>query len=289
MSEKTCLVTGATSGIGYETALGLARMGARVIGVGRSAERCAAAQDAIVTATGNREVSFETADLSSQEAIRGLGSRVRGAVEGLDVLVNNAGTFTGRRRLSADGIELQLAVNFLAPFHLTHVLMPLLERPADARVVTLSSGSHFGAKPHWLDLGLGGPYFGLRAYGYTKLASIYFTFELARRMGEGSRLTTFAVDPGLVNTEMGMKDAGFLVRWIWNNRRKTGSTPEEGARTSLFVASDPAAPLDTGRYWKSCTPVPSSPESQDPVAAKQLWTLAERLCGIPQGTWGRQA
>lgn len=286
LEGKSCVVTGATSGIGYETARGLASMGARVIGVGRSVERCEAARAGIRAATENPDVSFEVADLSSQGEIRELAARIRRRAGRVDVLVNNAGVFAARRRLSPDGIEMQLAVNHLAPFLLTHELMSALEAAPAARVVTLSSGSHFGARLHWLDLGLGGPYHGLRAYAHSKLACILWSYEMARRVGQDSRISTYAVDPGLVNTEMGMKDSSPVVRLVWLLRRRQGSTPVEGARTTIYVASDPAVPLDSGRYWRGCAAVPSSPESYDTEGARRLWTLSERLTGIGLGDIG---
>jgi NAD(P)-dependent dehydrogenase (short-subunit alcohol dehydrogenase family) len=198
----------------------------------------------------------------------------------VDVLVNNAGVFTARRRLSPDGLELQLAVNHLAPFLLSHELMPLLAVPPEARLLTLSSGSHFGATFAETDLGQSGPYNSLRTYGRTKLACVLFTYELARRLGPRSRISTYAVDPGLVNTDMGLKDASALVRIVWLVRRRKGRTPAEGAKTTLCLASDSAASAQTGRYWKDCRAIPSSRQSYDEGSARRLWELSERLTGI---------
>lgn len=283
MAHKVCVVTGATSGIGYETALGLARLGAEVIGVGRSADRALSAGLAIREASGSPAVSFEVADLASATEVRELAGRIRRRVHAVHVLVNNAGVFTARRRLSVDGVELQLAVNCRAPFLLTHELMPLLAAAPEARVITVSSGSHVGAGLRWLDPDLRGRYHGLWTYGACKLAGILVSYELARRLGAGSRISTYAVDPGLVNTDMGLKDASRLVRLVWLLRRRGGVTANEGARTSVFLASDPEARRHTGAYWKECAIVPSSPESHDPDAATQVWRLMGRLAGLGGG------
>ena len=289
MAEKVCVVTGATSGIGYETALALARLGAIVVGVGRSPERCEAARAAIRSAGeaegAAHDVVYEPADLGSLAEVRSLAGRIRARARRLDVLVNNAGAFTARRRIGPDGLELQLAVNVLAPFLLTHELAGLLAAAPEARVITLSSGSHRGARLRHLDPPRRGRYSGLGTYEATKAACILWSYELARRLGPGSTIRTYAVDPGLVNTDMGLKDASPLVRVVWLLRRRQGTPPREGARTSVHLASAPGAGSPTGRYWKECAPVESSELSRDPRVALALWRRWEELTGIGAGRY----
>jgi NAD(P)-dependent dehydrogenase (short-subunit alcohol dehydrogenase family) len=278
-APAVCVVTGATSGIGYATALGIARSGAEVVGVGRSAERCERACERIRGETGNDSVRFEVADLSSQSQVRLLARRIRERHGRLDALVNNAGAFAARRHLTEDGIELQLAVNLLAPFLLSNELLPLLAASPAGRIISLSSGSHSIGKLRLLEPGARGRYRGLGTYGATKLAVVLWSYELARRLGPDSAICTCAVDPGLVNTDMGLKDATPLVRAVWLLRRRGGVAPDEGARTSVWLALGGAGRKDSGKYWKECAPIPSSPESYDLAAAAGVWDLASRLTG----------
>jgi retinol dehydrogenase 12 len=278
MEGKTCLITGATSGIGFETAQALAAAGAKVIGVGRNPARCAAAE-AVLREAGDGTARCLEADMSSMAQVRALAARVASTEERLDVLVNNAGTFSMRRRTSAEGIELQFAVNHLSGFLLTRELLPLLQAAPSARVIGLSSGSHFTGRIHWGDVGLKGRYFGLTAYDQSKLAVLLFCVELARRLGAGSSVAAYAADPGLVKTEIGRKGTGAFVRLFWNLRTRGGIGAEEAASWIAFLASDPSVEARTGLYWKEGKPMPSSPLSRDAEAARRLWDLSERMCG----------
>ncbi len=278
MTGTTCVVTGATSGIGLETALILARHGARVIGVGRDPRRSEDAARRMRQAAPGAEVRFEVADLSSQAEVRALAARLRETELRLDTLVNNAGVFTFRRVESIDGIELQLAVNHLAAFLLTRELLPLLQAAPRARVVFVSSGSHVPGRIRWSDPGRRFLYSGLAAYEQSKLAVLMTSVELARRLGPRSTIDTFAVDPGLVRTEIGAKGAGALVRWIWGLRAGRGIDAREAAASVAWLAMEPSIEGTTGRYWKERRVVPSSRRSIDPVACRRLWALSERLC-----------
>jgi len=277
MTGTTCVVTGATSGIGFETALALAGAGAKVIGVGRDHRRCSAAAARIGAATG-APVRFETADLSSQDEVRGLAARLRSREPRLDVLVNNAGLFTMRRAESVDGVEMQLAVNHLAGFLLTQELLPLLRAVRRARVLFVSSGSHFPGRIRWSDPGRRRFYNGLAAYGQSKLAVLMTSVELARRLGPGAGIDTFAVDPGLVRTEIGAKDGSPIVRWIWGLRAGRGIDARESASSIAWLAMDPSIEGSTGRYWKERRVVPSSRRSTDTEACRRLWDLSVELC-----------
>jgi NAD(P)-dependent dehydrogenase (short-subunit alcohol dehydrogenase family) len=279
MEEKTCVVTGATSGIGLETARALARAGASVIGVGRDAGRAARAEEEIRADTGNGHVYFETENLSRREGVLALARRISLARGRIDVLVNNAGIFASAYRETPDGIETQFAVNHLAGFLLTYGLLPLLRAAPRARVIGLSSGSHFRGRVHWKDVGLRRFYSGLAAYGQSKLAVVLFTYELARRLGAGSTVDAFAVDPGLVKTGIGFKGTGILARAAWNLRARGGVAPRESAASIAYLALSPEARGRTGLYWKDRAAVPSSRASYSAEDAARLWRLSEEMCG----------
>ncbi len=198
----------------------------------------------------------------------------------LDGLANNAGTFTYWLAFTAEGFETQWAVNHLAPFRLTLELLPLLQAAPTARVVTVSSDSHYGARIHWDDLQLRRCYNGLRAYGQTKLANILFTVELNRRLGAQSSVRAFAADPGLVKTDIGLKGTPGIARWIWGLRRRGGISPAEAAEGIVILLTDPAIQNASSVYWKHGKPKASSRASLDADAARRLWDLSENMCGI---------
>ncbi len=283
MKGKTCLVTGATSGIGFQTALALAERGARVIGVGRDPGRCADAAariaDAAAAEVPGAEIRFEVADLSSRAEVRALAMRLAEREPRLDALVNNAGLFTFRRAESVDGIEMQLAVNHLAPFLLTRELLPLLAAAPRARVVFVSSGSHRQGRIRWHDPGRCCFYNGLAAYEQSKLAVLMIARELARRLGPGSTISSYAADPGLVRTDIGKKDRSPFVGWIWGLRARGGISAAESGGAVAWLAAEPSIADVTGRYWKARRPVEPSSRAADPDACRRLWDLSERLCG----------
>jgi len=280
MKGKTCVITGATSGIGREVATQLAAQGARIMGVGRSSARCAEACTAIVSASGNREVSFLVADLGRMSDIRGLAAGIARHAPRIDVLINNAGTFTFTRKLTSDGLETQLAVNWLSAFMLTGLLLPLLKEAPGARVISVSSGSHFSGKMHWNDPGLRHGYQGLKAYDQSKLALVLFTYELARRLGDTSAIACHAVDPGLVKTDIGLKGNSSVVKLIWKLRTRNGIGPSEAAESIAYLASDASVGGKTAKYWKECKELESSKASHDTVGAKRLWELGKMLSGV---------
>jgi len=276
----TTVVTGATSGIGKEVACLLAEREMRVLGVGRSPERCRAAETEIRELTGNPGVDFLQADLSSLADVQRLAAEIRERAPSIDVLVNNAGTFTLDRRLTVDGLETQLAVNWLSAFLLTGLLMEPLQRSGAARIVNLSSGSHFSGSMHWEDLGLSQGYQGLKAYDQSKLAMVLFTAELARRYAGPSDPSVYAVDPGLVRTEIGAKGNGRLVKLVWKIRTRKGISPRQAAQSVAWCATEPSVRGKTGRYWKERAEARSSEESRDPAAARRLWEIGESLTGL---------
>ncbi len=282
---KTVVVTGATSGIGLATAKALVRRGASVIGVGRSLERCQSAENLLRSINSQANVTYLVADLSLQSQVRSLAARIgdrlaaRG-IAGLDGLVNNAGTFTYWLALTPEGFEVQWAVNHLAPFLITLELLPLLRAAPMGRIVTVSSDSHFGTRLNWEDIQLRRHYNGLRAYSQTKLANVLFTLQLNQFLGDQSSVRAFAADPGLVKTEIGYKGTPALVRKIWEVRRAGGVDPQEPAQGILFLLEEPSIQASAEVYWKSGAPKAASHQACDLEAARRLWEMSERMCGI---------
>jgi len=286
LTNKTYVVTGATSGIGYATTKRLAEAGAHVIGIGRSAERCATAEQTLQKVCANPMVKYITVDLSRQAEVRQAAAQIKEQLShwgrlSLNGLVNNAGAFTYWFTLTPDGVETQWAVNHLAPFLLTRLLTPELQAAGGGRVVTVSSDSHNGAHIRWDDPQLRRRYNGLGAYGVTKLANILFTLELNKR-ADGTGIHAFAADPGLVKTDIGMKGTPGLVSWVWKIRRSGGTPPEVPAQGIFYLLTDPSL-MDTEEiYWKDSRPRRASRAALDPVEAARLWEYSERMCGISE-------
>lgn len=277
--EEVVVVTGATSGIGLATAIGVASRGCRVVVHGRSTERCEAAAATVRSAVRGALVETISGDLASLDAVRLLAGELLARHPAVDVLVNNAGVFTSRRQESVDGLEMQFAVNHVAHFLLTLLLLPALRASGGGRVVTVSSGSHRMGRIHWRDLQLSRFYSGLAAYGQSKLANVLFAYELERRLA-GDRVSSYVLEPGLVDTAMGEKGTGPLVRLVWSRRRRHGVSPEEGAATSVFLATDPSVAGRGGAYWAACSECESSPASRREGDAVRLWEVTRELAGI---------
>jgi NAD(P)-dependent dehydrogenase (short-subunit alcohol dehydrogenase family) len=274
--RMVCVVTGATSGIGFEVARIFAGKGAEVIGVGRDPARCSAAAARLRALSANPDVRFEVADLSSLAEVRALAGRLTASVRRIDVLVNNAGGFAFTRQLTAEGIERQFALNYLSAFLLTRLLLPVIRA---GRVIMVSSGSHYTGRIHWRDVGLSPLYNGLAAYDQSKLALVLLTRELARRLGPGRPVTVSAVDPGLVRTDIALKGTNALVRAIWRIRTRGGISPAEAAATVAWLALDGRAAGRSGLYWRACGVEEPSRRARDPLDARRLWDLSEKLCG----------
>ena len=276
--RKICMVTGATAGIGLVTAQTLAQQGATVIVVGRNPEKGAATVARIQQETGNSSVEFMQADLSVQAQIRRLAQEFKNRYPRLDVLVNNAGGFFMKRQLSADGIEMTFALNHLSVFLLTNLLLDTLRASAPARIVNVSSDAHRNARINLEDLQWQQKYRGIGAYGQSKLAVVLFTYELARRL-EGTEVTVNALHPGFVATNIG-KNNGWLVRLFAPLMKLMALSPEEGAQTSIYLASSPEVAGVTGNYFDKKEPVRSAPASYDEAAAQRLWEISVEMTGL---------
>jgi len=284
--HKTMVVTGATSGIGLAVTQQLLQHSHSVIGIGRSVERGRQQAAALQPfCSSGARLRMLTADLSLQSEILRLVPEIRSVLDEwhspcLDVLINNAGTVPFWQTFTAEGFDMQWALNHLAPFLLTIELLPLLRRSPAGRVITVSSGSHYGTKLKWDDIQLRRHYNPLRAYSQTKLANVLFTVELDRRLRKDSNARAFAADPGLVNTALGLKSNSFLARWAWDIRRRGGITAEESARGIVFLATEPSIQQATDLYWKHGKPKPADPNGLNPEAASHLWKLSAQMCGL---------
>jgi NAD(P)-dependent dehydrogenase (short-subunit alcohol dehydrogenase family) len=279
MDGKVCLVTGANSGIGRETALALAKMGATVILVARDPTKGGAALDDIRRASGNEHVELMLADLASLDSVRQLAADFRAKHQQLHVLVNNAGSYNMQRSETKDGFETTFAVNHLAYVLLTTLLLDVLKASAPARIVNVSSASHRGATINFDDLHGNDGYRGLGAYGQSKLANVLFTYELARRL-EGTGVTANCLHPGVVMTNFGHNNTGIFGSFFGVYHalaRPFLLTPEQGAETSIYLASSPEAEGVTGKYFVKKRPVESNEVSHDIEVAQRLWQVSEEM------------
>jgi NAD(P)-dependent dehydrogenase (short-subunit alcohol dehydrogenase family) len=279
MSGRRCLVTGATSGIGAVTAQELARLGAEVILVGRDPKKCEEMRGRLRQQTGNAAVHAMVADLSSQAEVRRLAEAVREQFDRLDVLVNNAGALFLERRESVDGIEMTFALNHLAYFLLTHLLLDRLNAAAPSRIVVVASDAHRGASIDFDDLQARGRFKGLRTYSRSKLANVLFARELARRL-EGSGVTVNALHPGVVNSSFFSSGEG--PAW-WVMRRVAGlfAIPSaQGAQTSIYLASSPEVEGVSGAYFVKQREVKPAAAAQDDEVARRLWRVSEEMTGL---------
>lgn len=275
MAGKTVLVTGGTAGIGRATALGLATMGAHLAIIGRDRPR---AEDAAreIHAAGDGSVDVFVADLSSQSQVRRLADQVLQRLSRIDVLVNNAGGYWNTRHITADGLERTFALNHLAPFLLTSLLLDRLRQNTAARVITVSSNMQAIGRIDFDDLQGERSYSGARAYNQSKLANLLFTYELARRL-RATSVTANALHPGLVSTSFGAEDPAAVQRVLMPFMRPFMKTPAQGAVTSINLAAAPALEQVTGCYFTKSKPRRSSQRSHDHAAAARLWQVSTGL------------
>jgi len=282
MTGKTVLITGGTGGIGRAAAIGLASIGARVGITGRDRSRAERAAALIARESGNAAVDVFVADMSSQAEVRRLADEVLAAYPRLDVLLNNVGGFWAHRHITVDGLEHTFALNHLAPFLLTSLVLERLKASAPARIVTVSSGAQSMGRIDFDDLMGARKYSGRRAYNQSQLANVMFTYELARRL-EGTGVTATALHPGMTSTGFGAEDTARGWGPLIAVMRRFMKTPEEGAETSVYLASSLEAEGLTGEYFAGRRPQKTHNASYDPAITRRLWQRSEDLVGLPSG------
>jgi NAD(P)-dependent dehydrogenase (short-subunit alcohol dehydrogenase family) len=276
LSGKVCMVTGGTDGIGKATALGLAKLGATVVIVGRNARKAGQVVEEIRSATRNPHIEALIADFSSLAQVRALAENFKARHDRLDVLVNNAGLVTRERELSEDGFELMFAVNYLAPFLLTNLLLDVLKKSVPARIVNVSSLGYKRGRIDFDDLQSEQAFDHRQAYYQTRLGLVLFTFALARRL-EGSGVTANVLHPGIVKTNLSHNYMGNPVFRFFE--QIIAVSPEKGAQTSLYLAASPAVEGMTGEYFKKQQVEPATETARDQGLQERLWDVSEMLVG----------
>jgi retinol dehydrogenase-14 len=278
MGGKSVLITGGTSGIGKAAAVALAAMDADVVIVGRNRERGEAAVGEIRARSHNESVELMLADLSVQDEVRGLAEEFQGRHDRLDVLVNNAGLVQSKRTETLDGIETTLAINHLAPFLLTNLLLGRLEQSVPSRVITVSSEAQRWGKMDFEDLQSRRKYRGFPVYGMTKLANIMFTYELAERL-VGTGVSANCLHPGSVGTNFGQNNRGPMALFFRTFKPFMRSA-EQGADTLIWLASSPEVDGVSGKYFSDRKEIEAKKVAYDPAARRRLWEISEELTGL---------
>ena len=278
MMKKICVITGATSGIGKETAKTLALKGAYIIIVGRNTKKCVSTVDTIKQETGNNNVDYIYTDLSDLKQVYNLVKVLKQNYPRIDVLVNNAGAYFRTRLESVDGYEMTLALNYLSPFLLTTLLIDMLKGSSQGRIINLSSGAHFNGSINIEDLQSKDNFVGFNAYAQSKLALMLFSYQLAERL-KNTNITVNALDPGSVATNFG-KNNGWLRFYIRRLIRRNEISPKEGSRTCIYLATSSDVTDITGGYFLKDKQVKSSDSSYDEKLAKKLWEVSETLTNI---------
>jgi NAD(P)-dependent dehydrogenase (short-subunit alcohol dehydrogenase family) len=280
MKGKICIVTGSNSGIGKETALALAKMGATVVMAVRNQERGEKARTEITRESENEAVRVMICDVSSMNSIRQFAMEFKHAYNRLDVLVNNAGVFIGKRQVTVDGFERTLAVNYLGPFLLTYELLPLLKSSAPSKIINVGSGMATSGKIAFDDLQYEKKYSGMKAYANSKLMLTMYTYELARRL-EGSRVAANVVEPGFVATNLASNSGSLLLSLGFRIMRPIQMSPRKGAETSVYLASAPDVEGVSGKCFAKLQEARTSELSYDQEMQKRLWSVTAQLLGLP--------
>jgi len=280
MNDTVCVITGGTDGIGRAAAHDLALQGWKLLVHGRDPEKGLRAVADIKARTGNQAIEFVPADFGSLDDVRRLAATLLERAPRIDVLINNAGGIFGERALSREGYEMTLAVNHLAPFLLTHLLLERLKSGGPARIVTTASNAHRGSTIPFDDLQSTGRYSPMGVYGMSKLANILFTRALAKRL-HGSGVTATSVHPGFCRTSFGRNfQMSPILRTAFRFASLFARSAEKGAETVVYLASSPEVQGASGGYYFDCKPIAPSPAAQDDKAAERLWQVSTRLVGI---------
>lgn len=275
MDGKTVLITGATDGIGKHAAKELAKMGATIVIVGRSEDRCKQTVEEVNAFRGKQQASYLVADLSSMSGVKSLADNFKAGFSRLDVLVNNAGGAFLTRQITEEGFEKTFALNHLAYFLLTDLLLDMLKANAPSRVINVSSNSHYRGKIAFEDLHLKWFYFVLRAYSQSKLANVMFTYALARRLA-GSGVTANCLHPGLVQTGIFGKVKG-VTPWIEKLLLRKAIPVEAGAETIVYLSSSEEVSGESGKYYYKNAARTTSPRSYAVQDQERLWKLSAEM------------
>ena len=280
MQNKNIIITGGNAGIGFETSVALAKQGGNIFIVSRNKDKATQAVAEIKQISGNKNVDYLIADLSTQKSIRELNKSLRERLDKVDVLVNNAGGVFPEFKKTADGLEMTIATNHFAYFLLTNLLLDLIKKADNARIVNVSSRSHLAASIDFESFTTNKGYFILKAYGQSKLANILFTAELARRLN-GTGTTVNSLHPGLVKTDIGIKQTNWYSTLAWSLYSKIGSiTAAQGASTSIYLASSPEVKNITGKYFAKCKEITPSKLARNTELQQELWKVSEQFCPI---------
>lgn len=276
---KRIVITGGNAGIGYETALALAKLGHFVSIIGRTKHKCEQAVYSINQATQNDHCNYFLCDLSDQNEIKKTALLIRAKYDIIDVLINNAGQVFTSFQTNEAGIEMQFATNHLAYFVLSFELLPLLQKSSDARIINVSSNSHYRGKIDFSNLYFKEKYKFAQVYAQSKLCNVLFTYKLADLLAS-QHITVNALHPGLVRTKIGTKNTKWWESLAWKLWSLRGISVEEGAKTSIYLASDIAGQKNSGKYWNKCKMQESSPISYDRDLQDKLWEISEGLTAV---------
>ena len=279
MDGKICLITGASQGIGYYTALGLARLNATVVIASKNEQRGIEAKKNIIRESNNGNVEFLPVDLSSFYSIRKFTDNFKSKYGSLDVLINNAGVYYSESTFSEDRIEMQFAINHLAPFLVTYLLMERWQPAQGSRIINVASRYHFLGRMHFDDLFLKNKYNGLTAYCQSKLAMVLFTYKLAEKIKD-SGTTVNCLDPGAARTNIAFSHSTGLYPLLVRMVRPVLISPEKASGTSILLASSPGLKGANGKYFERSKAVRSSKASYNETDSGLLWEISEKLTGI---------
>lgn len=279
MKDRIVLITGASSGIGLETAKQLAAQGAQLVLVARSEDKLKEAVATIKAQTPGANVKYYIADFSSQKSVRNLAQNITRNYTKLDVLINNAGCVVPEFQLTEDGLEKTIATNHFAYFILTNELLPLVKKSDYARIVNVASGSHYQGKIDFESFTKEKGYFIMKAYAQSKLANVLFTYELAERL-KGTQVTVNCLHPGFVKTEIGNKKTNWYSSLFWSLGTMLGGiSVQNGAKTSVYLASSPEVKGVSGKYFDKCKAVEPNKDAYNTDLRKQLWQVSENFAG----------